>query len=617
VIVGRVLLNGRVAEVVGAQVAGLIGISSVDTIVIVCRLVEYETSVGHAVAPEERSDGGIVAFSERVGKLVEPLPTASVPVGRKTVEFPNGGAVVGDDTALPVKAKPVEFIEAAAKVLDAVPAGEVTFVERAGTADEAVPPVGNALVELDDGVRLALKPVPIGKLAFTESVGTLEDGAATPVTKKPVKFADSVGIATDPVSWKAVKPPESSSSSDTVADAVSSVRNGAVKLAEGVGKALTPVPTTEVAFVIADRRPVDAGAPVKSTGVEIGPEAVPIGALELADNTGMMADATTPVESGIVTLAEDERFVTGAVTDPPPDVLFTSKLAEAVLTLTVELSERAGTEADPVPIGTSKKSMVDGIPVLNDMGALEFADSLATALAAVRGGSVMFAVGTGVESLIPETRDRERERPIRSSSSGLYVPTVEFTGIVKALKFAEIGGEVIEGCSVPTVDVIFEVSAKAGVSEGIPPYPTLEGKFGIVVAGALVEFNPAGAEVPVPIGAVPKVVELGLEVERTLPLRLSPELLKTSPVVDELFILGLGLRLAGAVVVELIDGNIALTPPVDSTMAVTPEMDMFRAPDDGGAVPERPVKFEGGIAPLPTAADEMAVSPDIVRALIL
>jgi hypothetical protein len=123
--------------------------------------------------------------------------------------------------------------------------------------------------------------------------------------------------------------------------------------------------------------------------------------------------------------------------------------------------------------------------------------------------------------------------------------------------------------------------------------------------------------VAVPIGAVPGMVVPGREAERRrLPIRSPSESLKLSPVVDEALRLGTGMRLAGAVVVKLTDGNTTAVPTVVKLIPLVSERDVEAfAPDDGvelgtGAV----VEFDGGErAPLPEAADNKASSLEVVK----
>jgi hypothetical protein len=131
---------------------------------------------------------------------------------------------------------------------------------------------------------------------------------------------------------------------------------------------------------------------------------------------------------------------------------------------------------------------------------------------------------------------------------------------------------------------------------------------GVILEGAVpanvVEFRVTGAEVAVPIVAVPGMVA---------------------------FRLGLGVTLAVTVVVTLATGVTTTVPPVESTTLVASEAVMLRAPEVTGAVPEGVddaftlgdgvtlargaiVEFnEGVMAPLPDAAEVRAVSADVKK----
>lgn len=297
---------------------------------------------------------------EEIGNSVDLLLAVFVPVAGKLVAFTVIGETVVDAT------EPVELAKGV------------------GKADEgAVTPVKKALVEFADAT---------GKLTLAEVVGTIDEGAVTPVSQMLVELADSVGMTEDSVTCWKLKPPPSSS--ETVDDSTSPIESVIVKLAEGVGTAITPVPKAEVKFAVADEIPIDSDAPVNSGGVGTGPEAVPTGALELVDVTGVLEDSAVPTE------------------------------------ISVELS-------------------TDGTIVPKEMGALELAGADGTALTAVRGGAVpvrvVLAVSAGGLLVNPGVCDRERERPIRSSSSGLYDPVEVFRGGGVALEFKEVGGSVIDG----------------------------------------------------------------------------------------------------------------------------------------------------------------------------
>ena len=189
-----------------------------------------------------------------------------------------------------------------------------------------------------------------------------------------------------------------------VEDGDSPVEKGTVKLARGVGTPLMPVPTAEVTFAVADAMPIDA--PVESGGVGTVPGPVPMGALELPDTTGTVDEMPLPVDSGTVVLA--------------------------------------GTAA--VPTGISVEFNPEGALVPKEMGMLELADSVGTALIAVSGGAVpgrvVFAVGAGAVPVDPLGRDRVRPR--RSASLISNVSVVLFMG-VDVVEFNETGGRVTDG----------------------------------------------------------------------------------------------------------------------------------------------------------------------------
>jgi hypothetical protein len=288
---------------------------------------------------------GTVAL-EGIGDPVDSILTELVPVAKKVVEFP-----------------------AVATGVDARGLVRLTEVVAVGTLnDGAVTPVKNMLVKFADAAGEALDSVPRGILMFAEAVGILDDGAVTPLKKMLEELADSTDMALDSDPESTVKPPPSSSSSEAVEDVISPTESVTVKLPNGVGEALTPVTKAEVKFAVADATPEDADVPVTSGGVERGPEAVPMGTLELADVTEMLDD-------------------------------------------------------NPVPTGSSVEFNADGTLVPKEIDTLELAGAVATGLTAVRGGPVSVRVVLEIDAdavlVKAEDCDLVRERPIRSPSPGL------------------------------------------------------------------------------------------------------------------------------------------------------------------------------------------------------
>ena len=233
-----------------------------------------------------------------------------MPVPGIEAELEYGVTVLDKTAAIPVakcQEVPVEEMDIALKP---VPPGSVMFHEGVGVgvSDGAVlSPVEYIIVELRRTVLTAVDPVPGTAVELEEAIGILDEATVGPFVYMVVELTDRVEIILAPKLIgelelaKAVSIPE-----DGV---VTSADETTVKLVEGVGLKVEAVTSAMLEFVGRIGLLSDAMTLVNS-GMVVFPDGIvttldSVSALEFAARTEMLSAAVLPVEREIV------KFVAG------------------------------------------------------------------------------------------------------------------------------------------------------------------------------------------------------------------------------------------------------------------------------------------------------------------